>query len=71
MGMLVLTREVDQTVRIGDDIIITVVRLKAERPGRERQVQLGIKAPPHVTVHRGEVYDRIETERRQEQEKQQ
>lgn len=47
--MLVLTRTPDQTIYIGDDIIVTVVQV------RGNQVKLGIEAPDHIPVHREEV----------------
>ena len=51
--MLVLSRQRDQTIIIGDDIKITVVDI-----GREK-VRLGISAPLHISVHRKEIYDAI------------
>ncbi|MCP4375292.1 MAG: carbon storage regulator CsrA [bacterium] len=51
--MLVLSRQRDQTIIIGDDIEITVVDIRGEK------VRLGISAPAHVPVHRKEVYDSI------------
>lgn len=51
--MLVLTRKPGESIRIGEEIIVTVVEVKGN------QVQVGINAPKGVTVHRGEVYDRI------------
>ena len=54
--MLVLSRQRDQTIVIGDDIEITVVDIRGEK------VRLGINAPPHVPVHRKEVYDAIKRE---------
>ncbi len=48
--MLVLTRTPDQSLRIGDDITITVVQV------RGNQVKLGITAPKDVSVHREEIY---------------
>ena len=55
--MLVLSRNVEQTIMIGDDIKITVVAIRGGK------VKLGITAPRSVSVHRREVYDRIERER--------
>ena len=49
--MLVLSRQRDQTIVIGDDIEITVVDIRGEK------VRLGISAPAHIPVHRKEVYD--------------
>jgi len=51
--MLVLSRQRDQTIIIGDDIEITVVDIRGEK------VRLGISAPPHISVHRKEVYESI------------
>ena len=51
--MLVLNRKRNETVRINDDIIITVVEI------RDDKVRLGIEAPRTTPVHRGEVYDAI------------
>lgn len=51
--MLILTRQVGETIRIGDNIKIQVM-------GKNRaQVRLGITAPTNVKVHREEVYERI------------
>jgi carbon storage regulator len=55
--MLVLSRQRDETIVIGDDIEITVVDIRGEK------VRLGINAPPHVAVHRKEVYDAIKREK--------
>lgn len=54
--MLVLSRKQGQSIRISDDIVITVVEL-----GRGR-VQLGIEAPGEVPVHREEVFERLRAE---------
>ena len=51
--MLVLTRRTGQSIRVGDDIVITV--LEATRD----QVRIGIRAPRSVGVHREEVYEEI------------
>lgn len=48
--MLVLTRAVNETIMIGDDIEITIVDVKGDK------VRVGIKAPQTVPVHRKEVY---------------
>ncbi len=47
--MLVLTRKTDETIRIGDDIVITVLRTKG------KAVRLGIEAPGDKRVLRGEI----------------
>ncbi len=56
--MLVLSRQRDETIMIGDDIEITVVDIRGEK------VRLGISAPAHVPVHRKEVYEAIKREGR-------
>jgi len=55
--MLVLTRCLDQSIKIGDDIEITVVEV------RGGQVRLGIQAPRETAVHRKEVYLQIQQEK--------
>ncbi len=57
--MLVLTRQRDQTIMIGDDIEITVVDIRGDK------VRLGITAPSTVPVHRKEVYEAIKRENEQ------
>ncbi len=49
--MLVLSRQRDQSIKIGDDIKITVVDIRGDK------VRLGIEAPAHIPVHREEIYD--------------
>lgn len=53
--MLVLTRRVNETIMIGDDITITVVSVQGHGP--HAQVRLGITAPRDTTVLRREVYE--------------
>jgi carbon storage regulator len=60
--MLVLTRRVNEAVKIGDNITITVIGY------RGGQVRLGISAPRNITAHREEVYNRIQREQAQEHE---
>ena len=55
--MLVLTRYVGESLRIGDDVSITVLGVKGN------QVRIGIHAPDDVAVHREEIYRRIQRER--------
>ena len=55
--MLILTRKVGERIRIGDDISVIVLGL------RGNQVRIGIDAPSHVSIHREEIYDRIQAER--------
>ena len=54
--MLILTRRVGETVVIGEDISVTVLGVKGN------QIRLGINAPKDVTVHRQEIFDRIQNE---------
>ena len=54
--MLILTRKCNESIRIGDDVTITIMRIE---PG---QVRVGIDAPRGVPVHREEVYERIQAE---------
>ena len=51
--MLVLSRQRDETIMIGDEIEITVIDIRGNK------VRLGIKASPQVAVHRKEVYEAI------------
>jgi len=54
--MLILTRRIDETLMIGDDIAVKVLGVKGN------QVRLGIEAPKEVPVHREEIYERINNE---------
>jgi len=54
--MLVLSRQRDETIMIGDDIELTVVDIRGDK------VRIGIKASPHIPVHRKEVYEAIRQE---------
>ena len=57
--MLVLSRHRDESIMIGDNIVITVVDVRGNK------VRLGIDAPTDIPVHRQEVYDAIQRERQQ------
>lgn len=59
--MLVLERKRNEIIRISDDITIVVVAIRGEK------VRLGVEAPREVSVHRGEVYERIQLEKPAEQ----
>jgi carbon storage regulator len=56
--MLVLSRRANQSIVVGDDIVITVLDIRGD------QVRIGIRAPRHVTVHREEVHAQISSENR-------
>ena len=55
--MLVLSRQRDESIMIGDDVEITVVDVRGDK------VRLGITAPTSIPVHRKEVYETIKRER--------
>lgn len=57
--MLVLSRQRDESIIIGDNIVVTVVDVRGDK------VRLGIEAPREVSVHRREVYDAIQRENQQ------
>lgn len=57
--MLVLGRKPGESIRVGEEVVITIVSIA---PG---QVRIGIEAPSRVTVHREEVYDQIASANRQ------
>lgn len=57
--MLVLSRQRDETIMIGDDIEITVVDIRGDK------IRLGITAPSRIAVHRKEVYEAIRAENEQ------
>jgi carbon storage regulator len=55
--MLNLTRQVDESLMIGEKIAVTVLAVKGG------QVRIGINAPRDVQVHREEIYDRVQSEK--------
>jgi carbon storage regulator len=57
--MLVLSRHRDESIIIGDDIVITIVDIRGDK------VRIGIAAPIEIAVHRQEVYEAIQRENRQ------
>ena len=56
--MLVLSRQKDESIMIGDDVEITIVDVRGDK------VRLGINAPKEIPVHRREVYDAILREKK-------
>jgi carbon storage regulator len=62
--MLVLSRQKDESIIIGDDVEITIVDVRGDK------VRLGITAPKNISVHRKEVYEAIQREKREAQKQQ-
>ena len=60
--MLVLSRQRDESIMIGDDVEITIVDVRGDK------VRLGITAPKCIPVHRREIYDAIQREKAQKAE---
>jgi carbon storage regulator len=56
--MLVLSRQRDESIVIGDNVVITIVDIRGDK------VRLGIEAPSEIPVHRQEVYEAIQRENR-------
>ena len=56
--MLVLSRQRDESIIIGDNVVVTVVNVRGDK------VRLGIEAPREIPVHRREVYEAIQRENR-------
>ncbi|HCS27397.1 MAG TPA: carbon storage regulator [Spongiibacteraceae bacterium] len=54
--MLILTRRIGETLMIGDEVTVTVLGVKGN------QVRIGVTAPQDVSVHRQEVYEKIQKE---------
>jgi carbon storage regulator len=54
--MLVLSRHRDESIMIGDDVVVTIVDIRGDK------VRLGIEAPTDIPVHRQEVYEAIKRE---------
>ncbi|MEM9185028.1 MAG: carbon storage regulator CsrA [Planctomycetota bacterium] len=56
--MLVLSRQRDESIIIGDNVVVTIVDVRGDK------VRLGIDAPVEIPVHRREVYEAIQRENR-------
>jgi carbon storage regulator len=54
--MLILTRRQDESLRIGDEVTITILGI------RGKQIRLGVMAPTNISVHRQEIYERMQRE---------
>ena len=57
--MLVLSRQRDESIIIGDNVVVTVVDIRGDK------VRLGIEAPTAIPVHRQDVYEAIQRENQQ------
>lgn len=55
--MLILTRNIGESIVIGDDVVVRVLSVKGN------QVRIGVDAPRSVSVHRSEIYDRVQKEK--------
>ncbi|ADZ91068.1 carbon storage regulator CsrA [Marinomonas mediterranea] len=55
--MLVITRKLGEVINIGDDIEVTVLSVKGN------SVRLGVEAPKETTIHREEIYKRIQAQK--------
>jgi len=62
--MLVLSRQKDESIMIGDNVEITIVDVRGDK------VRLGITAPKEIPVHRREVYEAIQREKSTDKEQQ-
>ena len=54
--MLIVSRRIDESIQIGDDITVTILDIKG------KQARIGISAPDDVTVHREEIYERVQAD---------
>ena len=62
--MLVLSRQKDESIIIGDDVEVTIVDVRGDK------VRLGITAPKEIPVHRREVYEAIQREKASQKQQQ-
>jgi carbon storage regulator len=60
--VLILTRRIGESVKINEDITVTVLGIKGN------QIRIGVDAPRHVSVHREEIYQRMKNEELDEEE---
>jgi carbon storage regulator len=58
ISMLILTRRVGESLKVGDDVTFTVLGVKGN------QIRVGIEAPKTVAVHREEIFERIKLEQK-------
>ena len=58
--MLILTRRVGETLMVGDDVTVTVLGVKGS------QIRIGVNAPSDISVHREEIYQRIQDKEKSE-----
>lgn len=56
--MLILTRKIGETLIIGDNVIVTMLDVKGN------QVRIGVNAPKEISVHREEIYQKIQAEQK-------
>jgi carbon storage regulator len=63
--MLVLSRQKDESIIIGDDVEVIIVDVRGDK------VRLGITAPKNITVHRREVYEAIQREKKEKEAREQ
>lgn len=54
--MLILSRKIDEKIKIGDDITLTIIEIRGD------QVKIGVEAPKNVKVFRQEVFNAIQSE---------
>lgn len=60
--MLILSRRIGETLNIGDNVTLTILGIQGN------QVRVGVNAPKHIAVHREEIYERIQSEKRRQSE---